>query len=87
LWTAELWKTGSLFFRPKKYKPGRPRGDDYIGFSFNPGEFVHPVSEMNIVDNHLKIWQRLPEAANDPNPYGPQRISSLVFIDVVVSGI
>jgi PmbA protein len=58
-----------------------------VGQFFDKGEIIHPVSEMNIADNHLKIWQRLSEAANDPNPYGPQRVPSLVFTDVVVSGI
>ena len=42
---------------------------------------------MNIADNHLKIWQRLGEAANDPYPYSSERFPSLVFTDVVVSGI
>jgi len=58
-----------------------------VGQLFEKGEIVHPVSEMNIADNHLKIWQRLAEAANDPYPYSPQRFPSLVFTDVVVSGI
>jgi PmbA protein len=58
-----------------------------VGQLFEKGEAVHPVSEMNIADNHLKIWQRLAEAANDPYPYSPQRFPSLVFTDVVVSGI
>jgi PmbA protein len=58
-----------------------------VGQLFDKGESVHPISEMNIADNHLKIWQRLAEAANDPYPYSPQRFPSLVFTDVVVSGI
>jgi PmbA protein len=58
-----------------------------VGQFFDKGEIVHPVSEMNIADNHLKIWQRLAEAANDPYPYSPIRVPSLVFTDVVVSGI
>lgn len=65
-------------------------GDTSIGITgqlFEKGQLVHPVSEMNIADNHLKIWQRLAEAANDPYPYSPQRFPSLVFTDVVVSGI
>ena len=65
-------------------------GDTSIGITgqlFEKGEPVHPVSEMNIADNHLKIWQRLTEAANDPYPYSQQRFPSLVFTDVVVSGI
>jgi PmbA protein len=65
-------------------------GDTSIGITgqlFEKGEPVHAVSEMNIADNHLKIWQRLAEAANDPYLYSPQRFPSLVFTDVVVSGI
>jgi PmbA protein len=65
-------------------------GDTSIGINgqlFENGEPVHAVSEMNIADNHLKIWQRLAEAANDPYPYSQQRFPSLVFSDVVVSGI
>ena len=65
-------------------------GDTSIGIAgqlFDKGELAHPVSEMNIADNHLKIWQRLAEAANDPYPYDQGRFPSLVFTDVVVSGI
>lgn len=58
-----------------------------IGHLFESGEFVQAVSEMNISDNHLKFWQRLVEAANDPWEYSGQRMPSLVFEDVVVSGI
>ena len=65
-------------------------GDTSIGITgqlFDKGKIVHPVSEMNIADNHLKIWQRLVETANDPYPYSSQRFPSLVFSDVVVAGI
>ncbi|MBN2408682.1 MAG: TldD/PmbA family protein, partial [Candidatus Aminicenantes bacterium] len=58
-----------------------------VGQLFDKGELVHPVSEMNIADNHLKIWQRLAEAADDPYPYDQARFPSLVFADVVVAGI
>ncbi|MBP8601192.1 MAG: TldD/PmbA family protein [Candidatus Saccharicenans sp.] len=58
-----------------------------IGQLFDKGEIVHPVSEMNIADNHLKFWQRLVEAANDPYTYSQMRFPSLVFDSVVVSGI
>jgi predicted Zn-dependent protease len=54
---------------------------------FENGVPVQAVSEMNIADNHLKIWPRLVEVANDPYPYSSQRFPSLVFKDVVVSGI
>jgi PmbA protein len=65
-------------------------GDTSIGIAghlFEKGEPVQAISEMNIADNHLKIWQRLAETANDPYPYSSQRFPSLVFTDVVVSGI
>ena len=65
-------------------------GDTSIGIMgrlFDKGELSHAVSEMNIADNHLKIWSRLAEAANDPFLYSAQRVPSLVFTDVVVAGI
>ena len=65
-------------------------GDMSIGITgqlFEKGEPVHPVSEMNIADNHLKLWQRLAEAGNDPYMYSGSRVPSLVFTDFVVSGI
>ncbi|MGB6865845.1 MAG: TldD/PmbA family protein [Candidatus Aminicenantaceae bacterium] len=58
-----------------------------IGHLFEGGVSVQAVSEMNISDNHLKFWQRLAEVANDPWPYSGQRTPSLVFTDVVVSGV
>ena len=64
-------------------------GDASIGIFgqlFDQGVPVQAVSEMNIADNHLKFWQRLTEAANDPWLYSSQRLPSLVFTDVVVSG-
>ena len=58
-----------------------------VGQLFENGLPVQAVSEMNIADNHLKIWQRLIEVANDPYPYSAARLPSLAFQDVVVSGI
>jgi PmbA protein len=58
-----------------------------IGHLFEDGVPVQAVSEMNISDNHLKFWQRLVEVANDPWTYSGQRTPSLVFTDVVVSGV
>jgi PmbA protein len=58
-----------------------------VGQLFEKGVPVQAVSEMNIADNHLKIWQRLVEVGNDPFPYTRGRIPSLVFQDVFVSGI
>jgi hypothetical protein len=45
------------------------------------------VAEMNIAGNHLQFWPKLAEVANDPWPYSFMRTPSLVFIDVVVSGV
>ncbi len=58
-----------------------------VGQLFEKGVPVQAVSEMNIADNHLKLWPRLVEVANDPYPYSNQKFPSLVFRDVVVSGI
>ncbi len=65
-------------------------GDASIGITgqlFDHGEPVQAVAEMNIADNHLKFWQKLAEVANDPYLYSSQRTPSLVFTDVVVSGV
>jgi PmbA protein len=58
-----------------------------IGQLFENGKPVQAVSEMNIAGNHLKFWQGLVEAANDPWIYSSYRTPSLVFKDVVVSGL
>jgi PmbA protein len=58
-----------------------------IGRLFEKGESVQAVAEMNIADNHLKLWERLVEVGNDPWPYSFWRTPSIVLTDVVVSGI
>ena len=58
-----------------------------FGQYFEGGKIVHPVSEMNIADNHLKFWHKLAECANDPWLYSEWRMPSMVFTDVVVSGV
>jgi len=58
-----------------------------IGKLFEKGKFVQNVAEMNIADNHLNFWNKLIEVANDPWIYSQARLPSLVFDDVVVSGI
>lgn len=58
-----------------------------IGKLFNKGQFVQNVAEMNMADNHLKFWNKLVEVGNDPWIYSSQRLPSLVFDGVVVSGI
>ncbi len=65
-------------------------GDTSVGISgalFEGGEIVQPVAEMNIADNHLKFWHKLVEVADDPWIYSSRRMPSLVFTDVVVSGV
>jgi PmbA protein len=58
-----------------------------IGKLFEKGEPIQTVVEMNIADNHLKFWQKVTEVANDPWIYSSWRTPSLVFSDVVVSGV
>ena len=58
-----------------------------IGKLFENGEPVQSVAEMNIAGNHLEFWNKLVEVANDTWVYSPWRMPSLVFKDVVVSGI
>ena len=50
-----------------------------FGQYFEGGKIVHPVSEMNIADNHLKFWHKLAECANDPGftATGERRVWSL----------
>jgi PmbA protein len=58
-----------------------------IGQLFEGGKPVQAISEMNISDNHLKFWNKLIEVANDPYPYSSLRFPSMVFEDIVVSGL
>jgi len=58
-----------------------------IGQLFEGGKPVQAISEMNISDNHLKLWNKLVEVANDPYPYSSLRFPSMVFEDIVVSGL
>ena len=65
-------------------------GDTSIGIFgqlFEKGEPVQAVAEMNIADNHLKFWNKLIEVANDPFMSSAQRFPSLVFENIVVSGL
>jgi PmbA protein len=65
-------------------------GDFSIGITgrlFDKGEFIQAVAEMNIAGNHLEFWNKLAEAANDPWVYSSLQMPSLVFTDVVVSGV
>jgi len=65
-------------------------GDSSVGIFgqlFENGQPVQAVAEMNIAGNHLEFWHKLVEVANDPWMYSNQRTPSLVFEDVVVSGV
>jgi len=67
------------------------KGGDYADLYFeHPIEnwvVVEDIAEMNIADNHLNFWNKIVEVANDPWPYGTRNLPSLVFEDVVVSGV
>lgn len=58
-----------------------------IGQLFARGEPIQAVAEMNVAGNHLQFWNKLAEVANDPWHYSQFRTPSLVFTDVVVSGV
>jgi PmbA protein len=58
-----------------------------FGHLFENGALTQPIAEMNIADNHLKFWNKLVEVANDPWRYSSWRMPSLVFTDIVVSGV
>ncbi|RPI76199.1 MAG: TldD/PmbA family protein [Desulfobacteraceae bacterium] len=57
------------------------------GFLFENGVPAQPVAEMNLAGNHLTFWSKLAEAADDPWLHNEWRIPSLVFGEVVVSGV
>jgi PmbA protein len=58
-----------------------------FGTLFENGELVQPIAEMNIAGNHLEFWHKFAEAADDPWPYSSWQMPSLVFTDVMVSGV
>jgi PmbA protein len=65
-------------------------GDASVGIFgklFENGKPTQAVAEMNIAGNHLKFWNNLIEVANDPWAYSSWRTPSIVFKDVVVSGL
>jgi len=65
-------------------------GDASIGIFgklFENGKPTQTVAEMNIAGNYLKFCNDLIEVANDPWVYSSWRMPSLVFKDVVVSGL
>jgi PmbA protein len=65
-------------------------GDTSIGITgqfFEKGEPVQAVAEMNIADNHLRFWNKLIEVADDPFLSSTRRFPSLVFENILVSGL
>lgn len=65
-------------------------GDFSFGISgqyIENGKIVQPVNEMNIAGNLQTLWQQLIETGNDPFPFSSSQIPTLVFSDVVFSGL
>lgn len=57
------------------------------GFRIRQGALAEPVSEMNIADNHLALWQKLVAVGNDPYLYAAARLPTLVFDTVMFAGV
>ncbi len=56
------------------------------GILYENGQPVHALTETNMSDNHTKLWDRLVEIGNDPNPYDTTQCPTLVFDDIAISG-
>lgn len=57
------------------------------GVYFENGQRVQAVQEMNIAGNHLELWRRLTETGSDVYRYSSTRSPSLVFSEMVFSGV
>lgn len=57
------------------------------GFLFENGTIVHPVNEMNITGNLIRLWNNLIMTGDDPMKCTRWQIPTLAFSDVDVSGI
>jgi len=57
------------------------------GFFIQDGKIIHPVNEMNITGNMNQFWFSLAELGNDIQENESQRIPSLLFENVDLSGI
>ena len=57
------------------------------GFFIQDGKIIHPVNEMNITGNMNQFWFSLTELGNDIRENESQRIPSLLFENVDLSGI
>lgn len=58
-----------------------------IGKLFENGVPVQSIAEMNIADNHLNFWNKLTAVGNDPWRFSSWLTPSLVFDDIMVSGV
>ncbi len=57
------------------------------GFLFENGRMVHPISEMNITGNMIRLWNNLIEAGTDYRTASRWGLPSLAFGSVDFSGI
>lgn len=57
------------------------------GFYFENGQKAQPIAEMNVSGNQLEFWKQLVELGSDPYPYSSVRAPSLLFNDVLFSGV
>lgn len=57
------------------------------GFLIENGEVVQAVNEMNISGNAKDLWKRLIELGNDPYKWSSRQVPSLLFEDIVFSGM
>jgi len=58
-----------------------------FGQLFDHGKTIQSIAEMNIADNHLQFWNKLIDIGNDPWKYSNCQLPSLVFKDIVISGL
>jgi len=57
------------------------------GFLIKGGKIVQPVSGMNITGDMLSLWKNLIAISNDADPWETVLIPSLLFKDVLFSGV
>ncbi len=58
-----------------------------VGFLFENGMTVHPIREMNITGNFIRLWNNLLQVGGDGRTCSKWMIPSLAFADVNFSGI
>ncbi len=57
------------------------------GFLIENGEVVQSVNEMNISGNAKDLWKKLVELGNDPYKWSSRHVPSMLFEDIVFSGV